>query len=163
MWLPKEKYKQNTIAISTDYCSCSVAQSCLTLWDPMGYSTPGFPVLHHLPVCSNSCPLSWWCHPAISFCVFPFSLCLQSFPASGSFPVGQLFVSIRWPQYWSFSFSINPMNIQGWFPLGLSGLISLQSKELSRIFFNTTVRKHQFFCVQPSLWSNSYTSTWLVE
>ena len=67
---------------------------------------------------------------------------------------------IRWPKYWS---SILPMNIQDWFPLGLTGLISLQSKGLSRVFSNTTVQKHQFFCAQPSLWSNSHIHTWLLE
>ena len=71
---------------------------------------------------------------------------------------------MRWPKYWSFSFSISPsMNIQVWFPLGLTGLISMQSKGLSRVFSNTTVQKHQFFSTQPSLWSNSHIYTWLLE
>ena len=106
--------------------------------------------------CSNSCPLSWWCHPAISSSVAPFSFGLQSFPASGPFPVGRLFVSgsqsIGLP-WWlrgrsigvSASVSVLPMHIQGWFPLGWTGLISLQCKGVSRVFSSITVRKHQFF------------------
>ena len=106
---------------------------------------------------SNSCPWSQWCHPTISSSIIPFSSHLQSFPASGSFPVSQV-LCIRWPKYWSFSFSISPsilpVNIQDWFPLGLTGWISLQPKGLSRVFFNTTVQKHQFFSTQPSSQSN---------
>ena len=92
-----------------------------------------------------SCPLSWWYHPTISSSVAPSSSCPQSFPESGSFPVSQLFESVS-AKYWSFAFaSILPINIQGWFTLGLAGLISLQSKRLSRVFSSTTVWKHQFF------------------
>ena len=83
-------------------------------------------------VCVNSCPLSWWCHPTISSSAARFFFCLQSFPASGSFPVNQLFTSGG--QSIGVSASILPMNIQGWFPLGLTGLISLLSKGLSRVF-----------------------------
>ena len=113
---------------------------------------------------SNSRPLSQWCHPTISSSVIPFSSCPQSFPASGSFQMSQLFTAlhIRWPKYWSLSFNF-PMNIQGWFCLGLTGLIALQSKGLSRVFSNTTVQKHQFFGAQLSLWSNSHIHTWLLE
>ena len=107
-------------------------------------------------VCSNSCPLSWWHHPAISFSVTPFSSCPQSFPASGSFPMSKLFASGG--QSIGASASLLPMNIQDWFPLGLTGLISLQSKGLSRVFCHSTVWKHQLFGAQPSLWSNSHTS-----
>ena len=107
-----------------------------------------------LGVWSNSCSLSRWCHPTISFSAAPFSFCLQSFPASGSFPVSQLFASGGLGI--GASVSVLPVNVQGWFPLGLTGLISLQSKGLSRVFSSTTVRKHQFFCTQPSLWSNSH-------
>ena len=100
---------------------------------------------------SNSCPLSQWCHPAISSSAIPFS-CLQSFPASGSFPMDQFFTS--GDQSFSFgvsaSASVLPMNIQDWFLLGLTGWISLQSKGLSRVFSNTTVQKHQFSTVQIS-------------
>ena len=95
--------------------------------------------------CSNSCPLSWWCHPTISFSVVPFSSCLQSFPASGSLPMSQSFASSGQNIGALASASVLSMNIQGWLPLGLTGLISLQSKELSSVFFNTAVQKHQFF------------------
>ena len=104
---------------------------------------------------TNSCPLSWWCHPAISSSVVPFSFCLQSFPASGSFPMSQFFASGGWSIGVSAAASVLPMNIQDWFPLGLTGLISMQSKRLSTVFSNTAVKKHQFFSTQPSLWSNS--------
>ena len=97
---------------------------------------------------SNSCPWIWWCHPAISSCVVPFS-CPQSFPASGSFPMRQLFTSGG--QSIGASASVLPRNIQDWFPLGLTGLISLQAKGLLRVFSNTTVQKHQFFGTQLSL------------
>ena len=100
--------------------------------------------------CSNSCPSNQWCHPAISSSVVPFSY-LQSFPASGSFQMSQLFTSGGQSIGVSASASVLPMTIQGWFPLGWTGWISLQSKGLSRVFSNTTVRKHQFFGAQLSL------------
>ena len=100
---------------------------------------------------SNSCPLSQWCHPTISSSVVPFSSCLQSFPASGSFQMSQFFISGGQKIRTSASVSVLPMNIQEWFPLGLTGWISLQSKGLSRVFSNTTVQKHQFFSAQLSL------------
>ena len=112
---------------------------------------------------SNSCPLSWWWHPTISSSVVPFSFCLQSFPESGSFPVSQLFASGGQNIGVSASSSVLPMNIKGWFPIGLTCLISLLSKGLSRVFFNTTVQKHQFFSAQPSLWSNPRICTGLLE
>ena len=94
-------------------------------------------------VYSNSCPSSWWCHPAISSSVVPFSSCPQSLPASESFPMSQLFA---WGgQSTGISASVLPKNTQGWSPLGWTGWISLQSKGLSRVFSNTTVQKHQFF------------------
>ena len=99
-------------------------------------------------VYSNSCPLSWWCHPTISSSVVPFSSCFQSFPVSGSFPVSQFFASGGQSIEVSASASVLPMNIQDWFPLGWTGWISLQSKGLSRIFSNNTVLKHQFFLIQ---------------
>ena len=99
---------------------------------------------------SNSCPSSQWCHPIISPSVVPFS-CLQSFPASGSFPVSHFFASGGQSIGVSASASVLPMNIQDGFPLGLTDWISLQSKGLSRVFSNTTVQKHQFFSVQLSL------------
>jgi len=114
-------------------------------------------------VCSTSCPLSLWCHLTISSSIAPFSSCLQSFPASGSFPVSRLFASGGQSIGASASASVLSMNIQSWFPLGFTDLISLVSKGLSRVFSNTTVQKHQFFGTQPSLWSNSHICTWLLE
>ena len=100
--------------------------------------------------CSNSCPSNWWCHPTVSSSVIPFS-CLQSFPTSESFPVSQFFASGGQSIGVSASASVLPMNIQDWFPLGLTDLISLLSKVLSRVFSSTTVQKHQFFSIQLSL------------
>ena len=102
-------------------------------------------------VYSNSCPLSQWCHPIISSSVVPFSSCLLSFPESGSFQMSQFFTSSGQSIGVSASASVIPMNIQDWFPLELTGWISLMSKGLSRVFSNTTVQKHQFFCTQLSL------------
>ena len=102
-------------------------------------------------VYSNSCPLSRWCHPTISFLVIPFSSRLQYFPASGSFPMSQFFTSCGQSIGVSASASVFPMNIQDSSTLGWTGWISLQSKWLSRVFFNTMVQKHQFFCAQLSL------------
>ena len=113
--------------------------------------------------CSNSCPLSQWCHPTISSSVVPFSSCLQSFPASGSFPMSQLFTWGGQSIGVSASASVLPMNVQDWSPLGWTGWISLLSKGLSRVFSNTTVQKHQFFSAQLSLWSNYHIHTWLLE
>ena len=101
--------------------------------------------------CSNSCPLSQWCHPTISSSVIPFSYRLQSFPASGSFQMSQLFTSGGQSIGVLASTSVLPMNTQDWSPLGWTGWIFLQSRGLSRVFSNTTVQKHQFFGVQPSL------------
>ena len=103
--------------------------------------------------CSNSCPLSQWCHPTISSSVIPFSSCLQSLPASGSFLISQLFASGGQS---SGASSVLPVNIQDWFSLGLTGLISLQAKGPSRVFSNTTVQKHQFFSTQFYLWFKSH-------
>ena len=117
---------------------------------PPDCSTPGLPVHHQLPVYPNSCPLSQWCHPAISYSVIPFSSCRQSFPASGSFQMSQLFASGGQSIGFSASTSVLPMNIQDC-SLGWTGWISLQSKGLSRVFSNTTVQKHQLFGTQLSL------------
>ena len=114
-------------------------------------------------VYSNSCPLSQWCHPAILFSVVPFSSCAQSLPASGSFPMSQLFAWGGQSIGVSASASVLPMNTQDWSPSGWTGWISLQSKELSRVFFNTTVQKHQFFSSQLSSQSNSHIHTWPLE
>ena len=112
---------------------------------------------------SNSGPLSRWCHPAISSSVIPFSSCPQSLPASGSFPMSQLFASGGQSTGVSASASVLPMNSQDWFPLEWAGWISLQSKGLSRVFSNNTVQKHQFFGAQLSSQSNSHIHTWLLE
>ena len=125
----------------------SVAQSCPTLCDLMDCSMPGFLVHHQLWELAQIRPLSWWCHPTISCSVVPFSSYLQSFPASGSFQMSQFFTS----------------GGQSIGALGLTGLISLQSKGLSRIFSNTTVQKHQLFSAQLSLQSNSHIHTWPLE
>ena len=104
-----------------------------------------------LGVYPNSCPLSRWCHPTISSSVIPFFSCPPSFPASGSFPMSQLFAWRGQRIGVAASASVLPMNTQDWFPLGWIGWISLQSKGLSRVFSNTTVQKHQFFGTQLSL------------
>ena len=101
--------------------------------------------------CSNSCPSSWWCHPTTSSSVIPFSSRLQSFPASGSFQMSQFVALCGQSIGVSASASVLPMNIQDWLPLGWTGLISLQSKGLSRVSSNSTIQKHQFFGAQLSL------------
>ena len=113
-------------------------------------------------VCSNSCPLSRWCHPTISSSVVPFS-CLQSFPVSDYFPMSRFFTSGTKVLELQASASVLPMNINNWFLSGLTSLISLLSKGLSRVFSSTTVQKQQFFSAQPALWFNSHTHTWLLE
>ena len=128
----------------------SVAQLCPTLCDTMDCSMPGFPVHHQFLELAQTCPLSRWCHPTISSSVVPFSSCLQSFPASRSFPMSQFFASGGQIIRVSASASVLSINIQDWFPLGLTSLISLQSRELSRVFSNARVQKHQFFRAQFS-------------
>ena len=142
-------------------CCCSVAQSCPTLCNPMGCCTPGFLVLHHLPELVQT--HVQWVSDAILSCVIPFSSCLLFFPASGFFPISQLFTLGGQSIGASASASVFPITIQGWFLLGLTGLISLQSNELSRVFCRTTIQKHQFFGTQPSLWPNSHICTWLLK
>ena len=111
----------------------------------------------------NSCASSWWCHPAISSSVIPFSSCPQSLPASESFPMSQLF-SWGGQSIGVSAFAlVLPMNTHDWSPLGWTGWISLQSKGLSRVFSNTTVQKHQFIGAQLSSQSNSHIHTWLLE
>ena len=112
-----------------------------------------------LGVYPNSCPSSWWCHPAISSSVIPFSSCPQSLPASESFPMSQLFAWGGQNIGLSASTSVLLMNTQDWSPLEWTGWISLQSKGLSRVFSNTIVQKHQFFCAQLSSQSNSHIHT----
>ena len=125
------------------YCCCSVSKLCPTL-QPHGLHHTSLPCPSLSPwVCSNSCPLSWWCHPTILSSVAPFSSCPQSFLASGSFPRSWLFISGG--QSIGASASVLPMNIQGWFLLGLTGLISLLSKGLSRVTSSSTIWKHQLW------------------
>ena len=133
------------------------------LW-PHGLQHARLPCPYPSPrVCSNSCLLSQWCHPTISSSVFSFSSCPQSFPASESFPTSWLFASGGQSIGASASASVLSVNSQGWFPLGLTRLISLWSKGVSRVFSSTTIQEHQFFSAQSSLWSNSYICTWLLE
>jgi len=113
--------------------------------------------------CSNTCLSSWWCYPTFSSSVVPFFSCLQSFPASESFLMSQLFSSGGQSIGVLGSASVLPINIQDWFPLGLTGLISLQCKGLSRVFSSITVQKHRFFGIQLSLWFDSHIHTWLLK
>ena len=141
--------------------SCSVMSDSLRPHElqhtrpPCPSQTPG--------VHSNSRPLSRWCHPATLSSVVPFSSCLQSLPASESFPMSQLFVWGGQSTGVSALASFLPKNNQGWTPSEWTGWISLQSKGLSRVFSNTTVQKHQFFSAQPSSQSNSNIHTWSQE
>ena len=134
-----------------------------SLW-PHRLRMPGFPVLHHLlELAQTHVHDGQGFHPTISSSVVPFSSCLQSFPASESFLMSKLFASGSQSIGASVLASVLPMNIQNWFPLWLTGWISLWFKWLSRVFSNTTVQKHQFFGAQPSLWSNSHFHTWPQE
>ena len=140
-----------------DQSVSSVAQSCPTLWDPVDCRLPC--PLPSPRICSKSCPLSQCCHPTVSSSsVIPFSSCPQSFLGSVSFPMCWLFIADGQIIRALGSASVLSVNIHGWFPLGLTSLISLQSKGLSRVFPSTTVQKHQFFIAWPSLWSNSQIS-----
>ena len=148
------------------FCSSvsSVTQSCPTLCDPHELQNAKPPCLSSTPgVYSNSCPLSRWCHPAISSSVNPFSSCPQPLPASGSFPVSQLLAWGGQSIGVSASASVLPKNTQDWSPLGWTGWISLQSKGLSRVFSSTTLQKHQFFSAQLSSQSNAHIHTWPLE
>ena len=149
------------LTLSSVQFSRSVVSNSLRPHEPQHASPPcpsPTPGVH-----PNPCPLSRWCHPTISFSLIPFSSCPQSFPASGSFPMSQLFASGGQSIGVSALTSVLPMNTQDWSPLGWTGWISLQSKGLSRVFSNATVQKHQFFRAQLSLWSNSHIHTWLLE
>ena len=168
----QESLRKNIYFCFTDYAkafdyvilvqySCSVISDSLRSHESQ-HTRP--PYLSATPrVYSNSCPSSWWCHPAISSYVILFSSCPQSLPALGAFPMGQFFTwggqSIGVPA----SVSVLPMNTEDWSPLGRTGWISLQSKGLSRVLSNTTVQMHQFFGPQLSLESNSHIHTWLLE
>ena len=163
-----QRYGHDSVTEHTYTIQCQAVQfSCSVVSDSLRYHG----LQHARPPCpsptprvySNSCPLSWWCHPTISSSVIPISSCLQSFPASGSFPVSQFFTSGGQSIGVSASASVLSKNIQDWFPLGLTGWVSLQSKGLSRVFSNTTVQKHQIFRAQFSLLSNSHIHIWLLE
>ena len=131
----------------------SIAQSCLTL-QSHGLQHARLPCPSPiLGPCSNSCPLSWWCHPTISSSVVPFTSHLQSFPGSGSFPVSQSFTSSSQSIGVSVSASVLPMNIQGWFPLGLTGLISLQSKGPQKSFPTPQFKSINSLMLSPILTS----------
>ena len=145
-------------------CSVQFSHSVVSsTMQPHGLQHARLPCPSPTPrVCSNSCPLSQWCYSTISSSLVPFS-CLQSFQVSGSFQMSQFFPSGGQNIGVSASASVFPMNFQDWFPLGLTGWISLQSKELSRVFSNTRVQKHRFFGAQLSLWSNSHIHTWPLE
>ena len=147
-------------------CCYSVAKACLTLCDPMDCRMPGLPVPHHLPECAQV--HIHWIRDALQ----PSHHLSPSSPSAFNFSQHQVFsnelaLHIRWPKYWGFSCSIShsseSISIQGWFCLGLTGLISLMSKEISRIFSSTTIRQHQFLAPLLSLWSNSHISTWQLE
>ena len=159
LWAKKEIARHKTN--SSVQFSCSVVSNSLRPLEsqhPRPRCPSPTPGVH-----SDSRPSSRWCHPTISSSVIPYSSCLQSFPASGSFPVNQFFASGGQSIGASASALVLPINIQDWFPLELTGLISLLSKWLSRVFSNTTVQKHQFFSAQLSLWSNSHIHAWLLE
>ena len=152
----KTKHTHGSVQFSRSVMSSSLRPHGLQCSRPPCPSpTPG--------VYSKSCPSSQWCHLTISFSVVPFSSHLQSFPASESFQMSQLFASGGQSIGVSASASVLPMNIQDWYPLGWACLVSLQSKGLSRVFSNTTVQKHQFFSSQLSLQFNSHIHTWLLE
>ena len=143
-------------------CCCSVANSCPSLCDPMDCSTPGFPVIHYLPEFAQT-HVHWVSNPIQPSHLLLHLLHLPSiFPASKYFTKIYFFTSGGQSIGASASALFLPKNIQGWFPLGLTGLISLLSKGLSRVFSNTKIQKHQF-CVLPPLWSNSHIRTWLLE
>ena len=132
----------------------------MTPWTATHQTSLSFTIFWNLP---KFMPLSRWCYLTISSSATLYSFCLQSFPASGSFPMSQLWVSGGQSTGASASASALSMTIKGSFPLGLTGLISLQTMGLSRVFSSTTLQKHQFFGAQPFLWSNSHIHTWLLE
>ena len=159
-WTPSWEYITGHFLFPC-YCS-SVDKSFPTPMDCMQHASLIYPPLSP-GVCSDSCSLTWWCYLTTATPTTLFTFCLQSFPASGSFLMSQLITSGGQNIEASASASVFPMNIQGWFPLALAGLTSLQSKRFSRVFSSTTICKHQFFGTQLSLWSNSHIYTWLQE
>ena len=165
----KKKYNHNTEKQQRKILTIAVFSSVQTL--SCVHSLRPHESQHARPPCpspapgvySNSCPSSRWCHPAISCSVVPFSSCPQSLPASGSYPMSQLFTWGDQSIGVSASASVLPMNTQDWSPLGWTGGISSQPKQLSRVFSNITVQKHQFFDAQLSSQSNSHIHTWPLE
>ena len=156
-----EVLKNREVLLSSVQFSCSVVSDSLQPHESQ-HARPPCP--SQTPVAySDSCPLSWWCHLAISSFVVPFSSCPQSLPALGSFPTSQLFTWDGQSISVSASASVLPMNTQDWSPLGWTGWISLQSKGLSKVFSNTIVQKQQFFSTQLSSQSNSHIHTWPLE
>ena len=153
----KYLYNHKLIDYSSAQLSRSVASDSLRHLGPQ-HTRPPCPSPSP-GICPSSCPLHSWCHPAISFSDV-FSFCPQSFPALQTFPMSWLFTSDDQNIGASASASVFPMNIQGWFPLRLTGLISLLSKGLSGVFSSTTVRRHQFFGILTSLQSSSHNHTW---
>ena len=158
-----KQYPREAEGFTSSALLCSVPKSCLTLCNPMDCSTSGFSVLRYLPELAQT-----HVHPVSDAIQPSHPLSPPSPPALNlsqhqSFPMNWLFASGGQSIGASASASVLPMNSQGWFPLGLTGLLSLQSKGLSRVFSSTTVQKHQFFGIQPSLWSNSHICTWLLE
>ena len=150
----QENYTPILICVNKNQFSCSVISDSLP---PHGLQHARLPCPSLTPrACSNSCASSWWCHPTTPSSVVPFFSCLQSFPASGSFARSQFFASGGQSIGALASASALSMNIQNWFPFGLTGWISLQSKGLSRVFSNTAVQKHHFFSAYLTLWSNSH-------
>ena len=140
---------------------CSFPQSCPAHCDPLDCRTPGFPVYHQLLELVQT--HVHWVMPSSHLILCHPLLLLPSIFSSIRIFSSESALHIKWPKYWRFSFSISlSMNIQGWFPLRLTGLISMQSKGLSRVF-STTVWKHQFFGTQPSFWSNTHIHTWLLR
>ena len=147
---------------SSTVCCCSVTKLCLTLCDPRDCSTPGSPVLQYLPEFAqiHVHQVSDAIQPTISSSATPSP---QSFPASGAFRMSWLFAPGVQSIGASLSASALLMNVQGWFSLGLTDLISLLSKGLSRVFSSTTIWKHHFYSAQPSLWFNCHIGAWLLE
>jgi len=158
LWKLKCRKESYYIQFSSVQFSCSVMSDSLWTHElqharpPCPSPTPG--------VHPNPCPLCRWCHPTTSSSVIHFSSCHQSFTESGSFQTNQLFTWGGQSIGVSASKSVLPMNTQDWSPLGWTGWISLQSKGFLRVFSSTTVQKHQFFCAQLSLYSNSHIHTW---
>ena len=164
---PQSCWRSISVTNSICYGVCSIQFSLSVMSDslqPHGLLHARPPCPSATPeACSNSCPSSQWCHPTISSSVILFFSCLQSFPATGSFLMSLFLTRVGQSILASGSDSVLPMNIQDWFPLALTVWSSFQSKGLSRIFFNTTVQKHQFFSTQPSSQSNSHIHIWPQE